>query len=91
MKTDFKFSAIIDDGTNLTITVKFYEGEITTEDEPDYELKGGMKPVTRYRRSTFLEERTVVLPVGADYRSHFKKELRKPIKGKKRQPIPEQS
>lgn len=94
--TDFKYSAIVDDGTTLRITVRFYAGDVTTEDEQDPEVKGAKKAVTRYRRIGVLEEKTYVFPVGTDLRAAMRSELTKPRKGKNdtvakaRTPIPEQ-
>jgi len=50
MKTDYKFWYIKrdDDGFITQATIRFYEGEVTTENE-----KG--VPVTRYRRTKRLE------------------------------------
>ncbi len=58
MLTDYKISRVTrqDDGT-MTVVVRFYEGAITTE----LELGLGsdpMIPVTRYRRTRMIGERT---------------------------------
>lgn len=36
--------------------VRFYEGDITTEPEPNPNIPGEVVDVTRYRRSALLEE-----------------------------------
>ena len=54
--TDYKFVYIkrLGDGSTEAL-VRFYEGDITTEDEPDPDT-GKMVPVARYRRSLMLRE-----------------------------------
>lgn len=38
--------------------VRYYEGDVTTEDEPDLSNPDGpIIPVTRYRRTAMVEER----------------------------------
>lgn len=56
--TDYKFWYILryDDIHISEAAVRFYEGEITTEDEKE-SLTGTIKPVTRYRRFLRLQER----------------------------------
>lgn len=56
MKTDYKFWYITrdDDGFIIKCTIRFYEGDITTEDEPDG--VGDFTPVTKYRRINRLQE-----------------------------------
>jgi hypothetical protein len=57
---DYKFSKYIeyDDGS-VEATVRFYDGEVTTEDEY-VQLSDGitieLQPVTRYRRTAVVEE-----------------------------------
>lgn len=54
MRTDYKFAYIMrnDDGLITEAGVRFYEGEVTTENEKD--IDGNLVPVTRYRRSRKL-------------------------------------
>lgn len=54
-KTDYKFWYITrnDDGYITECAVRFYEGDITTEDE---QTINGVVPVTRYRRTARLAE-----------------------------------
>ena len=56
---DYKFARIKrkDDGTTEA-KVRFYEGDITTEDEEDEDAV--LVPVTRYRRTGLLREVTIV-------------------------------
>jgi len=60
MLTDYKLKRVVehDDGKQ-TVEFVFYEGEITTEDEIDTD--GRLVPVTRYRRTKKLRERSVTL------------------------------
>ena len=55
MLTDFKYWYIKqdDDGTVLEAAVRFYEGDITTENETDRD--GNVVAVTRYRRTAKLD------------------------------------
>jgi hypothetical protein len=91
MLTDFKYLTIVEDGTNITVTVVFYEGEMTTEDEIYTEnLVLEFKPVTRYRRSKMIGEDTFVYPVGYNYDNDIINELKEPRLGVVRTPIPQQ-
>ena len=77
---DYKISRI-DNGIAL---VRFYEGDVTTEDEEDG--NGGIISVTRYRRSSLIRETTYTLS---------RMELRKRLNGiltrdRNRPPISEQ-
>lgn len=84
MKTDFKISRLTQyDNGMCTVVARFYEGEVTTEDE----LVGReMKPVTRYRRTQMIREVTYELPA-EDVRRTLKAELKA---DRIRTPIPEQ-
>jgi hypothetical protein len=54
---DFKIVEERSDGENITYQrVRFYEGDITTENEYVFESRS-IEPVTRYRRSALIEER----------------------------------
>jgi hypothetical protein len=96
MLTDYKYIAIReeDDGT-VTATMRTYEGEITTEDE--YRPVGGtetnaptseLTPVTRYRRTAALEEKTITVASMAQLESSANEEL---AKDATRTPIDEQT
>jgi hypothetical protein len=56
---DYKFSKYIEhtDGS-VEATVRFYNGEVTTENEKVMQEDGSMveQPVTRYRRTALVEE-----------------------------------
>lgn len=56
MEMDYKISEYTElkDGT-VRVVVRFYEGAVTTEDEYN-SLTQALEPVTRYRRTKFLEE-----------------------------------
>ena len=56
MKTDYKFWYIRrDDDVHISeCAVRFYEGEITTENERD--VNGNLVPITRYRRTKKLKK-----------------------------------
>lgn len=56
MKTDYKFAYILrkDDVHIDECGVRFYEGDITTEDEKDF--NGNIIPVTTYRRFNKIKE-----------------------------------
>lgn len=64
MKTDYKFWYIKrEDNVHITeCAVRFYEGEVTTENELD--ILGNPQPVTRYRRTKQLKK---------VHQPHFKK------------------
>jgi len=55
MKTDYKFWYITrnDNGFIIECAIRFYEGDITTEDEYN-PLTQQLEPVTRYRRTKTL-------------------------------------
>ena len=58
---DYKIVDIQDNGSGkLTVTVRYYTGAVTTEDEFNKETDS-MEPVTRYRRTKLLEEVTYEL------------------------------
>lgn len=63
MLTDFKFS-VVKDSNGLHILARLYEGDITTVNETDRD--GQTSPVTRYRRTGIVEEKTFLLPVEQD-------------------------
>lgn len=74
MLTSYKFWYVerLDNVHISECAVRLYEGEITTQDEPD--LEGDMKPVTRYRKSKTLTKEDL---------SHFSdRETRKDAYGK---------
>ncbi len=57
---DYKFTKYIenDDGS-VDCTVRYYDGEVTTEDETVIQPDGItriVQPVTRYRRTAIIEE-----------------------------------
>lgn len=55
MLVDYKIVSEIEIDGIVYQKVRFYEGEITTEDEFSFET-GQMEPVTRYRRIVMFEE-----------------------------------
>jgi len=56
---DYKFTNIQHTGNLVhSLTVRFYRGDITTENEDDLSNPGTQVPTTRYRRAVFLGERT---------------------------------
>jgi|TARA_Y100000310_G_scaffold337736_1_gene425573 hypothetical protein len=67
MLTDYKISSVVLRAGQLTVRVRFYEGAITTEDEPD-PFTRRMVPVTRYRRQRLLRETAYDLPEMDDAR-----------------------
>jgi hypothetical protein len=60
MLTDYKISKLTryDDG-RMEVVSRFYEGEITTEDELN-NVTREMESVTRYRRTAMIREETIV-------------------------------
>jgi len=69
MKTDYKFWYIKreDDVHISECAIRFYEGEVTTENERDI-VDGQLKPVTRYRRTKKLKQQDM---------KHFKHKKKK--------------
>lgn len=55
MYTDYKIKRIVDNGVSIKVTVAFYEGDISTQDEDSGDSP---VPVKRYRRSGKLREET---------------------------------
>ncbi len=56
-KCDYKLRSVTEKGKTVTVNITIYEGEISTLDE---NLGDGPEPVTRYRRSGEIEQRTIV-------------------------------
>lgn len=55
---DFKIVEEREIGGLIYQKVRFYEGAITTEDEPVFNSElGDVVPVTRFRRTSLIEER----------------------------------
>jgi hypothetical protein len=97
MLTDYKISRITEyNGGSVTVVVKFHEGDITTEDEPDKWDHSKMVPVTRYRRppGSVLRTETYHFAAGsreARYEAALTQFLNRELaKDPDRQPIPEQ-
>ena len=57
-KCDYKIKRMSHKDKTVEVDLVIYEGEVSTLDEPDD--NGGVQPVTRYRRSMKVEERTIV-------------------------------
>ena len=55
MLTDYKVVEEREEDGVIYQRVRFYEGDVTTEDEWNPETRS-MEPVTRYRRTALLEE-----------------------------------
>ena len=89
MLTDYKITHLTrcDDGS-MGVAVRFYAGEVTTEDEYDGSTEH-MAPVTRYRRTLALRERVYGLQAMPDdgLRRYLSEILAQDVA---RQPIPEQ-
>jgi hypothetical protein len=86
---DYKHPEItrINDG-RVEVSVRIYEGEITTETEQ--QLDGSDIPVTRYRRHTFLGERTLPVSDLARVEDELKAMLSEEAVQRGTTPIPEQ-
>lgn len=53
---DYKFDRISEADSRVKVSCSFYEGDVTTEDE---QVEGGaIEPVTRYRRTALIEQRS---------------------------------
>lgn len=77
MKTDYKFHRVTQhDNGNLTVIIRIYEGDITTESEREGKET---KEVAHYRRTRMIREETYGLPATSEKELHklLKKELRK--------------
>jgi len=87
---DFKISTIRRDA-NVTVTVRIYQGAITTEDEKD--ITRAMVPVTRYRRTSKVREHTITFPNATDEQilKLLRKKLKRMAVKRKDVTIPEQS
>ena len=75
MLCDYKISSIARSGGQTNCKVRFYSGEVGTEQEG---LKGQM--VTRYRRNQLLGEKTIIIPrevSESDVRKEADKEMKK--------------
>ena len=64
---DYKFHEMVDNGADISVTYRIYEGAITTENEFDI-LKGKDVPIKRYRRTAMLGEKTAVYLKSDDIR-----------------------
>lgn len=62
MLTDYKFKKLKVFNNKTECIVRFYEGDITTEDERNKDDLSKMVPVTRYRRTKLLREETFNFP-----------------------------
>lgn len=58
---DYKITDIKLSSQGISANVRIYEGDITTEQEPSGDLSGTLTDVTRYRRTSKLAERNIVL------------------------------
>lgn len=63
MLTDYKIISTLEDKGLLTVKIRIYEGVITTEDEYDI-TKKSLVPVTRYRRTKVIGEKTYTIETG---------------------------
>lgn len=63
MLTDYKIISTLEDRGLLTVKIRVYEGDITTEDEYDI-TKKSFVPVTRYRRTKVIGEKTYTIETG---------------------------
>lgn len=85
MDIDYKLSTVmIDEQGRVTAVVRFYSGEVNTQDEL---VQGVLQPVTRYRRAALLREVSVSLPSVALLHAWAKRELSRDTT---RTPIPAQ-
>lgn len=76
MLTDYKIHRKTEKGDDVTVVARFYEGEIATENELNFDT-GKMEPVTRYRRSKKLKEVTYNYKKGDDIVRKLNSELKK--------------
>jgi hypothetical protein len=64
---DYKIHKTVDNGTDVSVTYRIYDGAVTTENEYDL-LTDKEVPVERYRRTAMLGEKTVVYSKSDDIR-----------------------
>lgn len=76
---DYKIPHVRIDNDKTTVTVRFYGGDITTEDEFDDNART-MKPVTRYRRKDGLLKEEIFVFAGELSDAQIEKELNKKLK-----------
>lgn len=87
MLTAYKIVRQVETEKGVEVTVRFYKGKVTTEEE---EIRGVKQDVTRYRRLGLLKEKTFTLPAKSK-RADILRSLNAELKTDKiRDPIPEQ-
>lgn len=95
MLTDYKIISTLESKGLLTIKIRIYKGDITTEDEYDI-TKKSLVPVTRYRRTKVIGEKTYTIETGErgskDALEKYSVKMRRDLKtDKTRTPISEQN
>ena len=90
MLTDYKTPRITqNDDDSWTVVLRIYEGDITTEDEPDVNDPRQMVSVTRYRRTGLLRTVEMSFPAIPEQALHGR--LRAELAtDRTRQPVEEQ-
>lgn len=61
MMTDYKITSTSEDRGILTVNIRMYEGDVTTENEI---VNGKSVPVTRYRRTKVLGSKSYTIETG---------------------------
>ena len=75
MNIEYKLSSVIERSDSLELVVRFYEGDVTTADEPGE--TAAMVAITRYRRTRLLKEESYHWPsmTGSEMHRRLRVEL----------------